>query len=217
MPFIHSGRLMAALAVLCAALLYPGCATKRVDATTPAPTATPYQRLATYNAIVAEANKAAVEAVRSAAELQMIPPALTQQIFAWQERVALTNKALAVALSNTAVDVRSAEITNLVLQLAAPPVFDTWLTAIQGDQQKLLIASLKALSAVVTAMVREFALRQGAGLYLAPLHPARANVDAWLSANDVEVALRVTPREGRFAEFAALWRREHGYVAGGGR
>lgn len=214
MPNATSHRLRAALAVLClAALCFLGCA-KQSSANPPTPTASPYVRLATYNAIVSEANLAAVKAVRSAADLQVLPPEITRQIFAWQERVARSSKTLAVTLSDSTVDVKSLEITNLVLDLAAPPVFDLWLKDLDTDQQRLVLSSLRALASAIGLMVREFGTREGAGLSFAPLHPARANADAWVAANEAEVRLGVPPQPGRLQDFTALWQRAYGYAGG---
>lgn len=151
-------RLTVALAVLCLLFTSAACR-KHATAGNPMQPTSPYVRLATYNAVLAEANLAATKAVRDASQQRIIPADTVRAIFAWQARVARSNKALAVALSDASVDVKSAQITNLVLDLAAPAVFDRWLTGLDGPQQQLVVSSLKALASTVTLMVREFGSR----------------------------------------------------------
>ena len=207
-------RLTAALAVL-SLFSAPSACRKQTGATNPTQPASPYVRLATYNAVLAEANLAAARAIRQASEYQMIPAETVRDIYAWQSRVAQSSKALAVALSDAQVDVKSAEITRLVLDLAAPPVFDRWLTGLDTPQQRLVVSSLKALAATVTLMVREFGTREAAGAAIAPRHPARANLDAWLASRDVqrEMGQRITG--GELVTLGRLWQRAHGYPVGG--
>lgn len=204
-----------ALVLVCLALCMPflGCGGRNADTNAPIVATSPYVRLATYNAVIAESNLAAVKAVRSAAELQLISPELTKDIFAWQARVARTSKTLAIALSDSSVDVKSEQIVNLVLELAAPPVFDSWLTGLTGEQQRLVLSSLRALSAAIALAVREFGTRESAGAAFAPQHPRQANLDAWYRANMAEAILGVPPQPGRLVAFGRLWRAAHGFAS----
>ena len=207
-------RLSAALAVLC--LLFPvfGCR-KQTGTASPAQPASPYVRLATYNAVLAEANLAAAKAVRQASEYQLIPVETVREIFTWQSRIATSSKALAVALSDANVDLKSAEITDIVLDLAAPPVFDRWLEGMDSQQQRLLVSSLRALASTVTLMVREFGTRQGADAAISPRTPAQANLDAWIASRDVERETGQRITTGELVELGWLWQRAHGYPTGG--
>lgn len=207
-------RLTAALAVLCLLFVSAGCR-KQASATNPTQPASPYVRLATYNAVLAEANLAAAKAVRNASQYQMIPAETVREIFAWQARVAKSSRALAVALSDAEVDLKSAQITAIVLDLTAPPVFDRWLTGLDSPQQQLVVSSLKALAATVTLMVREFGTREAAGAAMAPRHPARANLDAWLNSRDVQRELGQRSTGGELITLGRLWQRAHGYPVGG--
>lgn len=220
-----AGVRLLAIGLLMLACSFVACGPRQITATPPGEvlSATPYVRLATYNAILAESNYAAAKAVRSAADIQLIPVTTAREIFAWQERVAKTNKTLAVVLSDSAVDIKSSVVTNLVLELAAPPLLDRWMADLSKPEQQLLLSSLRSLANTVALVLREFTTKQTAllqapepipresppGQHLQWQHPRAANPWAYAQSVEAERVLGVTPagvgQRSAAMELASLW------------
>lgn len=212
-----AGVRLLALGLLAIALSFVACGPRQITAsppTQPLPVASAKVRLATYNAIISEANKAAADAVDAATDAGLLQVHLSQDIIAWQKKVARVNKTLALALSDETADVKSEAITKVVVELAAPPLLNRWMGALTKPEQQLLVSAIQSLATTIAMVLREFGPKSITGELVTPMpSPCRslkdANTWAYSQAVAAERVLGIFPtgiyQRSAAMELAGLW------------